>query len=175
MQYCFVSYNPLHNVTNRDVATLINNHVYIRGTRSYIYRVVAPLHSFLNPFSLCACYPSISTYGLHALTDYWTFTGIPIALASPRNDIHSSRTFSVFLSRSTKKKKKTVISSSDAYRARYRGVYATQKDFSLPSSPVFTAGYYRSRKILVRNVTFHDSVTLSTHHFSSHLSYCSRR
>ena len=102
MQYCFVSYNPLHNVTNRDVATLINNHVYIRGTRSYVYRVVAQLHSFLNPFSLCACYPSISTYGLHALTDYWTFTGIPIALASPRNDIHSSRTFSVFLSRSTK-------------------------------------------------------------------------
>lgn len=52
MQYCFVSYNPLHNVTNRDVATLINNHVYIRGTRSYVYRVVAQLHSFLNPFSL---------------------------------------------------------------------------------------------------------------------------
>lgn len=48
------------------------------------------------------------------------------------------------------------------------GVYMqqSQKDFSLPSSPVFTAGYYRSRKILVqtRNVTFHDSVTFPLFH-----------
>lgn len=67
-------------MTNRDVVALINNHVYTNAfIRIYMYHNIH--------FSLCVCYPSISTYGLHALTDYWTFTGIPIALASPRNDI----------------------------------------------------------------------------------------